>query len=178
MSAQIRSSTTGMMTGKNILGEFFSKRLAGQFAAVVFLLFGLGIFSAARAQGRAAAGAVPVTPKDNAAFDMTGYWVSVVDEDWRWRMLTPAKGDYISVPLNDAGLKIAEAWDPKKDEADGNQCKAYGAGNIMRMPERLHITWENASTMRMDIDAGTQARLFHFDCSKWQHGATPDWQGD
>ena len=179
MSAQMRSHTiTRMMKAKKIHCEVFPKRVAGQFAAVIFLMFGFGMFSAAHAQGRAAAGAAAVTPKDNAAFDMTGYWVSIVDEDWRWRMLTPAKGDYISVPLNDAGLKVAEAWDPKKDEADGNQCKAYGAGNIMRMPERLHITWENASTMRMDIDAGTQSRLFHFDGSKWQQGATPDWQGD
>ena len=45
-------------------------------------------------------------------------------EDWRYRMMTPAKGDYPSIPLNPEGRKVAEAWDPAKDEAAGNQCKA------------------------------------------------------
>ena len=45
---------------------------------------------------------------------MTGNWVSVVTEDWRWRMLTPKKGDYTSVPLNPEGKKVADTWDPAK----------------------------------------------------------------
>ena len=62
-----------------------------------------------------------------APIDMTGYWVSIVTEDWRFRMVTPAKGDYASVPVNAEARKVADAWDPAKDEAEGNQCKAYGA---------------------------------------------------
>jgi hypothetical protein len=58
--------------------------------------------------------------------DITGYWVSLVTEDWRYRQFTPPKGDYESVPIGPAGRKIAEAWDPAKDEAAGEQCKAYG----------------------------------------------------
>jgi hypothetical protein len=50
------------------------------------------------------------------------------------------RGDYESVPIGPAGRKIAEAWDPAKDEAAGEQCKAYGAAGIMRTPTRLHIT--------------------------------------
>jgi hypothetical protein len=92
-------------------------------------------------------------------------------------MLTPAKGDYASVPLNAEGKRVAGTWDPVKDEREGNQCRAYGAGNIMRIPELLHITWENDNTLRMDTDAGMQTRLFHFDGSKW-HGGAPQWQGD
>jgi hypothetical protein len=109
--------------------------------------------------------------------DLTGYWVSIVNEDWRWRMMTPAKGDYASVPLNKEGHRVADTWDPEKDEREGNQCRAYGAGNIMRIPERLHITWANDNTLEMDTDAGMQTRLFHFDGSKWK-GGTPQWQGD
>ena len=30
----------------------------------------------------------------SAPIDLTGYWVAVVNEDWRYRMVTPAKGDY------------------------------------------------------------------------------------
>jgi hypothetical protein len=98
---------------------------------------------------------------------MTGYWVSVVTEDWKFRMVTPPKGNYSGVPLNPAGRKMADAWDPAKDVAAGNQCRAYGAAGLMRVPGRLHITWENDTTLRIDTDAGTQTRLFHF-------GDTPD----
>ena len=31
--------------------------------------------------------------KASAPVDPTGYWVAVVNEDWRYRMVTPAKGD-------------------------------------------------------------------------------------
>ena len=34
----------------------------------------------------------PPKPAEQAApVDFTGYWVSVVTEDWRWRMVTPIK---------------------------------------------------------------------------------------
>ena len=99
--------------------------------------------------------------KANAPWDITGYWVSIVTEDWRFRMILPGKGDFPGLPLNDAAKKIADAWDPAKDEAAGQQCKAYGAAAIMRVPGRLHITWENDTIMKVEADAGTQTRLFH-----------------
>ena len=46
----------------------------------------------------------------------------------------------------------------------------------MRMPERLHITWVDDNTLQIEIDAGMQKRLLHFDGSKWQ-GGTPELQG-
>src|SRR6516225_7723259 len=108
-------------------------------------------------------GGPPRTPKDSAPIDLTCYWVSIVSEDWRFRMLTPQKGDYPDItPLNDAGKKIADAWDPAKDEAAGEQCKGYGAGNMMRIPERLHITWNNDTTLKIETDAGMQTRLLRF----------------
>ena len=98
-------------------------------------------------------------PRSVATIDLTGYWVSVVTEDWLYRMVTPAKGDYTSVPLNAAGRQIADAWDPSKDEADGNQCKAYAAPAVMRIPGRLRITWQDDSTLKVETDAGRQTRL-------------------
>jgi hypothetical protein len=53
-------------------------------------------------------------------------------------------------------------WDPAKDEAEGNACKAYGAAGIMRLPTHLHITWQDESTLKVEADYGTQTRLFHF----------------
>ena len=78
----------------------------------------------------------PPTPKAAAPIDLTGYWVSVVTEDWRYRMVTPAKGDYQGVPMTPDAVKVADAWDPAADEAAGKQCKSYGAAAIMRVPGR------------------------------------------
>ncbi len=116
------------------------------------------------------------SPKDSAAIDLTGYWVSVVTEDWRFRMITPPKGDYASVPLNAEGRKVADTWDPAKDEAAGNACKSYGAAALMRVPGRLHITWADDNTLKIETDAGTQTRLFHFG-GKAPEGGDQGWQG-
>jgi len=74
----------------------------------------------------------PPTPRAAAPVDLTGYWVSLVTEDWRSRMTVPPKGDAESVPLNAEGRKAAQAWDPAKDESSGGQCQAYGAAAIVR----------------------------------------------
>ena len=118
----------------------------------------------------------PATGKAAAPVDLTGYWVSVVTEDWRWRMVTPLKGDAASIPINAEARKIVDAWDPAKDEAAGLQCKAYGAPAVMRIPGRLHITWQDDNTLKIETDAGTQTRLLHFDGQAPAH-AQPSWQG-
>src|SRR4030095_7882156 len=70
----------------------------------------------------------PGTARAAAPDDLTGYWVSIVTEMWRYRMLVPDKGDYVKVPLNPEGRKVADAWDPAKDPASGNECKSTGSG--------------------------------------------------
>jgi hypothetical protein len=105
--------------------------------------------------------AQPPTPKsarEAAPIDLAGYWVSVITEDWRWRMLTPPHGDYASVPLNPMGKKIADMWTPAED----GSCKAYGAAGLMRMPTRIHITWADPDTLKLETDWGQQTRMFHF----------------
>ncbi len=125
--------------------------------------------------GRGAA--VPATAKSSAPMDLTGYWVSIVTQNWRLRMVVPPKGDYMGIPLNAEAKKLADSWDPTKEDAAGNACKGYGAGLIMVNPERLHITWPDDNTLQMDIDAGTQTRTFHF--GKYTPtDAKPTWQGD
>src|SRR5499427_5128068 len=109
--------------------------------------------------------ATPATPRSVAPIDLTGYWVSVITEDWRWRMVTPSKGDYASVPINDEGRRVADTWNLAKDEAAGLACKPYGIGNITRMPGRMHISWQDDRTLKVEYDAGTQTRLLHFDPS-------------
>jgi len=132
-------------------------------------------------QGRGGPPGPPPTPKAAALADLTGYWVALVTEDWRHRMFTPAKGDYTSVPVNPAGRKLADAWDAAKDEAAGEQCRAFGAGGIMRMPTRLHITWQDDNTLKVETDAGTQTRLLRFGTAQgegggWQGVSTASWE--
>jgi hypothetical protein len=118
----------------------------------------------------------PASAKAQAPMDLTGYWVSFVTEDWRYRMITPPKGDYAGVPMTPDARRIADAWNPATDEAAGNQCKAYGAAAIMRVPTRVHITWQDDNTLRLDTDAGTQTRLLHFG-AKPATQDKPSWQG-
>jgi hypothetical protein len=120
--------------------------------------------------------APPLLPRAAAPVDLTGYWISVVTEDWRWRMVTPARGDYASVPLNAEGRRVADQWDPAKDEAAGEPCRSYGAAAIMRVPGRIHINWENDTTLRIDLEAGTQIRLLRFD-QPATGAEPPSWQG-
>jgi hypothetical protein len=130
----------------------------------------------AQPPGRGGPPQPPRSPKGAAPVDLTGYWVSVVTEDWRWRMVTPIKGDFASIPLNAEGVKVGDAWDPAKDEREGNQCKAYGAAAIMRVPGRLHITWDDDNTLKIETDAGTQTRLLHFN-GKPPQPPQVSWQG-
>jgi hypothetical protein len=149
-------------------------------ATVLLFIVGLiatqaGLF----AQGRGRGGAAPQaqTPKGAALIDLTGYWVSVVTEDWRYRMVTPARGDYQGVPMTPAARAIADTWDPAKEEAAGDLCKSYGAPALLRVPGRLHITWQDDQTLKMDSDAGRQTRMFHF--GNWKAPAGPHTiQGD
>src|SRR4051812_48128197 len=129
------------------------------------------------AQGRGGRGAAPPPPKigkEGALIDLTGYWEALVTRDWRYRMFTPAKGDYQGLPLNPAGRAAADMWDPAKDQAAGEQCRAYGAPNVLRMPGMIHITWQDDLTLKLETDAGTQTRLFYFGAPQAQGG---DWQG-
>lgn len=121
-------------------------------------------------------GQAPTTARGAEPKDFTGYWVSVVTEDWRYRMVVPDKGDYVGVPLNAEGRKTANAWDPAQDQAAGTQCKGYGAAAIMEVPGRLHIYWQDDNTLRIDTDSGNQTRLLHFG-GPAPESIAPEWQG-
>jgi hypothetical protein len=138
------------------------------------LCLGWSALSVAWAQFPGGPPGPPKTAKAAALYDLTGYWVSVVTEDWRFRMVMPPKGDYTGVFLNPEGRKLADAWDPVKDAAAGEQCKTYGAPILMSLPGRLHITWQDDETLKIESDAGQQTRLLHF---KSVDDPSPSWQG-
>ena len=119
----------------------------------------------------------PLGPaREIAPIDLTGQWVSIVTEDWRFRMVTPPRGDYPGLPLNAEARAVAEAWDPEQDEANDEACKAYGVGGIMRMPTRLRIEWVDASTLQIRTDAGRQTRTLQFSDAPSTEGEG-GWQG-
>lgn len=115
--------------------------------------------------------------RESAPIDLTGHWVSYVTENWRYRMVTPPKGEYRRIPASAAALPLINGWDPAEDEKAGNQCRAYGAAAIMNVPGRLRITWQDANTLRIDTDAGTQTRRLRFAIAAVKPGAA-SWQGD
>jgi hypothetical protein len=125
-------------------------------------------------QGRGRGPEPPKSPREAAPVDLTGYWTAQITTDWRWRMTVPPKGDYAGIALNAEGRKLADAWDPAKDEAAGEQCRGYGAPNIMRIPGRIHVTWQDDRTLKLETDAGQQTRIFHFGIGESPGG---DWQG-
>jgi len=127
-------------------------------AALVIAL--LAMHGEGRGQGRG--NQPPPSARAAAPFDPAGYWSSLITQNWRLRMVPPAKGDYIGIPISAAGKKAADAWDLAKDEAAGNQCKAYGAPGLMNLPTHLRIAWQDDNTLRVETDYGTQTRVVHF----------------
>lgn len=103
------------------------------------------------------------TPQASAFIDLAGYWVSIVSEDFKYRMLTAPKGDAGSLPVNEAARKVAANWDPVADKAAGESCRVFGAAGNIRQPGRLHISWQDERTLRIDFSAGVQTRLLSFE---------------
>lgn len=91
-----------------------------------------------------------------APVDLTGYWVSIVTEDWIERMSpdSPPSGTGGRAGLGQAGGgQVAASAEP---------CRAYGAAGSLRVPGRLNITWADDNTLKIEMDAGAQTRLLHF----------------
>ena len=155
--------------------------LVGAIGAMMCLVFLVTMAGDGYAAQRGLEPGQPPTPREMAPMDITGYWVAVITEDWRVRMITPPRGDFLSIPLNDAGIEMALAWDPEADIANSLECKAFGAAAIMRMPTRIHITWDDDDTLQFDFDYGQQTRLAYFDASaplgerSWQGQAVAEW---
>lgn len=156
----------------------------GLLAIALICLIGLATLEA---QGRGGRGGTPPAARAMAPIDLTGYWTAVVTEDWHVRMLTAPRGDFgvgepgvienpgqgllgvgpnpaarSNIPYTVTGAQAAMKWDPARDEAEGNACKAYGAPGLMRQPTHLRISWQDDNTLKIEADAGTQTRLLHF----------------
>lgn len=150
-----------------------SRRLALVLAGVLTGMSGLGGALALAQDGVRPTGRAAMPPDQ----DPTGYWVSVVTQHWHYRMRMPPRGDAAKIPMSAEGRRVFDAWDPLADEANGEACRAYGAGNIMRIPGRLHIHWADDNTLQIDTDSGTQTRLLQFAPGIPAEQVEPSWQG-
>ena len=127
-------------------------------------------------QVKPAVGASATPLPAGVPIDLTGQWVSVVTEDWKWRMVTAPKGDRSSIPLNAAGVKMVDAWDLAADEAAGEQCRAYGAAGVMRLPGQVRLSWQG-SELAIETEAGTQTRRLEFGSTPPATTTEASWQG-
>lgn len=134
------------------------------FFGAVMLVIGTAVLPVAGQRGQGDGPQASQTARATAPLDLTGQWVSIVTEDWRWRMMTPAKGDAPGIPLNAEGVRVLNQWDLGRDNAGGQatQCKAYGAAGLMRIPLRVRVSWQDDMTLKLESDAGQQTRLFRF----------------
>jgi hypothetical protein len=154
-----------------------NRRIRSGCVALIVATF-LPLHLSAQQRGGPAASA-----RARAPIDITGYWTALITDDWEYRMVTPQKGQIQFIPLNDAARKAANAWDPARDEQAGLQCKGYGAAGVMRLPTRLHITWQDDDTLKVETDFGTQTRLFRFAAQQppsertWQGTSLAQWEG-
>jgi hypothetical protein len=102
------------------------------------------------------------TPRDAAPVDLAGYWVSVVTEDWIERMSPDS-------PPSGTGFRGGTPPAPRPVSNPNEPCRVYGAAGSLRVPGRVQITWLDNSTLEIDLDAGSQRRVLHFDSA----GAAP-----
>jgi hypothetical protein len=132
-------------------------------------------------QAQQAAAPRPVAPtptaRAQAPIDATGYWVSAVTQNWQFRMVLPGRGEYVDIPINEKAMAVADAWDPKQEEAAGRQCQGNAAPLLMRLPGRLHIGWQDDETLKVDADNGEQTRLLRFKPTPAEQSAPATWQG-
>jgi hypothetical protein len=175
-TAVSRPRETSMATPYRSMPAACARVLAGALACLA-VVGAWTLTAAAQAGGQAVGQAAAAAPPARAAapIDLTGQWVSLVTDDWRWRMVTPPKGDVLYLPVNDAGRRMAEQWDPAADAAAGEACRAYGAGGILHQPGRLRISWQDDNTLKLETDTGQQTRLFNF--ANVPPPAESSWQG-
>jgi hypothetical protein len=112
-------------------------------------------------QGR---GGPPPAARTAAPVDLTGYWVSLVTEDWIERMAPDSPPSGVGRGgrgVFDGGPNAAQA-----PPAASDPCRAYAAAGSLRVPGRLNISWADDNTLKIDMDAGTQTRLLHFNATQ------------
>src|SRR5690606_32885022 len=108
MGAAIAALVTGDPMNRR-MRDCHRAHAAGRGAAWLASL-SFALCAATAAAQRAGDAERPLSARDAAPIDITGHWVSLITDDWVYRMITPRRGDYSYVPLNDDGRRVADSW--------------------------------------------------------------------
>ncbi len=127
--------------------------------AVLLLISPVGLLAQGGRGGAAGGPPAAQNAKAAAPVDLTGYWVSIVTEDWIERMSPD------SPPSGTGGARGVGRGQAAAPPPVGEQCRVYAAAGSLRVPGRLHITWADDNTLKIEMDAGTQTRLLHFNAT-------------
>ena len=104
----------------------------------------------------------PPTARAAAPIDLTGTGCRSSPKTGAGACCTPPKGDYASVPLNDAARRVADAWDPGEGRRGGRAVRGVRRGRHHARAGRVRITWHDDTTLKIETEAGTQTRLLNF----------------
>ncbi len=119
----------------------------------------------------------PAPGKPGAPVDLTGYWVSYVTEDWRWRMVTPLKGDAASIPTNAEGRRVTGCMGSSQGRSRGLAMQVvWGAGAYANSrTSAYHLAGRhNAEDRNRCRPADSPAAFFG---RSLRAEALPSWQG-
>ena len=125
--------------------------------------------------------------------DLAGEWAPVFHEDQPERGPGPEIGDYLGIPINDAGRLRADSWDASLLTMPEHQCKPHPSDYGMRGPANTrwskevdrdtqqtiawhtHISWQAPErTIWME----GRERPAEFAAHTWQGFSTGKWEGD
>ena len=110
-------------------------------------------------------GAAPPSAQAAATNDLTGYWVRIVTEDWRWLMVVPPKGDVSSIGgamgvLSPAGTAIPMHGIPPKMKPKAISARGMAQARSAVFPHVRTSHGRMRNTLKWETDQGMQTRLF------------------
>lgn len=121
--------------------------------------------------------------------DFAGEWAPVRNQD---NAENPSLGDYVGLPLSEAGFARAEAWDASIQSLPEWQCRPHGWAYIYRGPTALriwkdidpytrevtafHVQWQQAAETPIYLDGRPEPP--DYAPYTWMGFSTAKWEGD
>jgi hypothetical protein len=87
-----------------------------------------------------------------AQVDFSGEWAPRFYEDQPERVPGPELGDYLGIPINEAGRMRGDTWDASVQTLPEWQCRPHSADYIWRGPSNLRI-WKEVDPLSREITA-------------------------